>query len=290
MGKFVRQSVYEWKQFRDDIKKKTYMYEGKEYNGWDLPMHEQIRLYRIAEARIVEVANYANFADAPVATPAVAGGKSLYKKSLSGVFQTVEFVFATASLTAVTGAHAAAGSGRSNSFSGHFIDLSTGWTGPNTGDRRFRISYESGSSAISAGTTAGTIGGAIQFESTAALDLSEDAIDAGGVNTTHSMYVILRDSINNDSVPGNGTGAGTKVSTYFSASVDSGSSAGGGRLVITSVHPGAVSDPNTSFGATTASVNIVTSGQDVLCGPDGANWSTYKFGKKAFKNVVRLKA
>ena len=289
MGKFVRQSVYEWKQFRNDIKKKNYMYEGKEFTGWDLPMHEQIRLYRIAEARIVEVANYANMADAPVAAPAAAGGKSLYKKSLSGVFQAVEFVFATASLTAVTGAHAAAGNARANSFSGHFIDLSTGWTGPNTGDRRFRISYES-SSAISAGTTAGTIGGAIQFEATAALDLSTGSAAAGGVNTTHSMYVILRDSINNDSVPVNGTGFGTKVSTYFSASVDSGSSVGGGRLLITATHAGAISAPNTSFGATTASVNIVTSGQDVLCGPDGATWSTYKFGKKAFENTVRLKA
>ena len=48
MAKFIRQSVYDWKQFRNDIKNKKHMFEGKEYLGWDLPMHEQIRLYRIA--------------------------------------------------------------------------------------------------------------------------------------------------------------------------------------------------------------------------------------------------
>ena len=63
MAKFVRQSVYGWQQFRNDIKKKKHMFEGKEFLGWELPMHEQIRLYRIAEARIVNVANFTNFAD-----------------------------------------------------------------------------------------------------------------------------------------------------------------------------------------------------------------------------------
>ena len=72
MSKFVRQSVYGWQQFRDDIKKETYMFEGKEYLGWDLPMHEQMRLFRIAEARIVEVANYANFSDNnPTSLPSI---------------------------------------------------------------------------------------------------------------------------------------------------------------------------------------------------------------------------
>ena len=60
MGKFVRH-VYSWQQFRSDIKNRKYMFEGKEYSGWELPMHEQQRLHRIAESRVGETANYANF-------------------------------------------------------------------------------------------------------------------------------------------------------------------------------------------------------------------------------------
>ena len=60
MGKFVRH-VYSWQQFRNDIKNKKYMFEGKEHLGWDLPMHEQMRLYKIAESRVCETANHTNF-------------------------------------------------------------------------------------------------------------------------------------------------------------------------------------------------------------------------------------
>ena len=61
MGRFVRQAVVTWPQFRTNIKNKTHIFEGKEYIGWDLPMNEQVRLFRIQEAQIIEVAKFANF-------------------------------------------------------------------------------------------------------------------------------------------------------------------------------------------------------------------------------------
>tara|TARA_Y100001938_G_C8051902_1_gene412248 strand:+ start:456 stop:662 length:207 start_codon:yes stop_codon:yes gene_type:complete len=60
MGKFVRQSVLTWPQFRQNIKNTKYVFEGKEYIGWELPMHEQIRLFRISEAQINNIANFTN--------------------------------------------------------------------------------------------------------------------------------------------------------------------------------------------------------------------------------------
>ena len=295
MGKFVRQSVYEWKQFRNDIKKKTYMYEGKEFIGWDLPMHEQIRLYRIAEARIVEVANYANMADAPVANPAAQGGKSLYKRSLPNVFSSYEFVFAgatNAAISAITGSGVAAGTARAHSLGGHYIDVSTGWTGPKFGDKRFRLSFETSSVSITAGTAQESVAGPIYAVVTGSLDITTQLANTVQrvTNTSHSLYSILRDAVNNSSVPAGATGAGNKMSTFFTASIDSGSTVGGGRLVITSVHAGANTVAVTSMASATASVNQLIAGKDVLCGPDGGIWSTYRFGKHSYPNVIRIKA
>ena len=80
------------------------------------------------------------------------------------------------------------------------------------------------------------------------------------------------------------------MSTFFTASIDSGSAVGGGRLVITSVHAGANTAAVTSMAAATASINQITAGKDVLCGPDGGIWSTYRFGKHSYPNVTRIKA
>ena len=60
MGKFVRQAVVTWPQFRASIKNKSHVFERQEYIGWDLPMNEQIRLFRISEAQITQLANFAN--------------------------------------------------------------------------------------------------------------------------------------------------------------------------------------------------------------------------------------
>ena len=34
-----------WQQFRNNIKNKTFIHEGKEVKGWDLPMHKQTKMY-----------------------------------------------------------------------------------------------------------------------------------------------------------------------------------------------------------------------------------------------------
>lgn len=293
MAKFIRQSVYGWQQYRNDIKKKKHVFEGKEYTGWDLPMHEQIRLYRIAEARIVEIANYANFSDAPVASPTADGGRSLYKKSKPNITSSWNFQFATASVAGMTGSlHTQS---RVGGFSGHYIDLSTGWRDKNFGNRRFRLSFESSSAGvdrgtISAGTTAANIGGPIQFEMTAALDLTSQfaAAHPRNYDSTGSLCKILMQAINNNTVPGGATGDGTAMSTYFTASVDSGSD--GAVLHVMTKHAGAVAEATTSMISTTASVTRVHTGVDVLCGPDGGQWSTYNLSANEYENVVRIKA
>jgi hypothetical protein len=289
MSKFVRQSVYGWQQFRDDIKKETYMFEGKEYLGWDLPMHEQMRLFRIAEARIVEVANYANFSDNNPTSTATAGRSMLFKRSKADVTSSWEFQFAAATKAAfapLTGSNVAAGGARANSFSGHYIDLSTGWTQHNFGNKRFRLSYESGSTGPSAGTDDAS--GIIAYEVTAAIDLAtqQNATSLGATNPTHSYHSILRDAINNNSI----AGGATAMNTYFSASVDSGSSNGGSRLLIMTKHAGAVTTAETSFAAATASVTRVHIGKDILTGPNGEQWSTQEFGASSYTNIRRIKA
>lgn len=290
MAKFVRQSVYGWQQYRNDIKKKKHVFEGKEYTGWDLPMHEQIRLYRIAEARIVEVANFANFADTPPASPAAAGGRSLYKKSKPNITSSWNFQFATASVAGMTGSVAGNTSARTGGLSGHYIDLSTGWLHEKFGNRRFRLSFESGSATISAGTTAANIGGPIRYEVTGALDLGTEyaAAHPRNYDSTGSLCKILMQAVNNNTVPGGATGDGTAMSTYFTASVDSGST--GAVLHIMTRHAGAIAEATTSMISTTASVTRVHKGLDTLCGPDGATWSTQTFGAEGYQNVVRIKA
>ena len=34
-----------WQQFGNNIKNKTFIHEGKEVKGWDLPMHKQTKMY-----------------------------------------------------------------------------------------------------------------------------------------------------------------------------------------------------------------------------------------------------
>ena len=34
-----------WQQFRENIKNKTFVHEGKNVTGWELPMHKQTRMY-----------------------------------------------------------------------------------------------------------------------------------------------------------------------------------------------------------------------------------------------------
>jgi len=34
-----------WQQFRQNIKNKTFMHEGKQVTGWELPMHKQTKMY-----------------------------------------------------------------------------------------------------------------------------------------------------------------------------------------------------------------------------------------------------
>jgi hypothetical protein len=291
MAKFIRQSVLSWQQFRNDIKKKSFVYEGKDFTGWDLPMHEQIRMFRMAEAQITEVANFANMtSDANQASTATAGGRSLYKKSKPNQTASFEFVFSAATavaFSAQTGSVAGGEAARTGNFSGHYIDISTGWTAKDFGNKRWRISFETGST-ISAGTTTAAASRVIEYELTGALSLAQDAGDI--LNVTASYYNILRDAINNGSAPTGATGAGTAASSYFSASVDSGSNSGGGRLLITANHPGAVLDAITSFDSTTASVNKVDSGRDILCGPDGNQWGSRDYNSTDFPNVYRIKA
>ena len=33
-----------WQQFRQNIKNKTFMHEGKQVTGWELPMHKQTKM------------------------------------------------------------------------------------------------------------------------------------------------------------------------------------------------------------------------------------------------------
>tara|TARA_Y100000385_G_C13067862_1_gene627578 strand:- start:1650 stop:1835 length:186 start_codon:yes stop_codon:yes gene_type:complete len=39
-----------WQQFRNDIKNKTFIHEGKKVTGWQLPMSKQTRMYSDALA------------------------------------------------------------------------------------------------------------------------------------------------------------------------------------------------------------------------------------------------
>tara|TARA_R100001126_G_scaffold99486_2_gene75221 strand:+ start:1029 stop:1214 length:186 start_codon:yes stop_codon:yes gene_type:complete len=39
-----------WQQFRNDIKNKTFIHEGKKVTGWELPMNKQTRMYSDAQA------------------------------------------------------------------------------------------------------------------------------------------------------------------------------------------------------------------------------------------------
>jgi len=34
-----------WQQFRNDIKNKKYIHEGKQVTGWELPMHKQQKMH-----------------------------------------------------------------------------------------------------------------------------------------------------------------------------------------------------------------------------------------------------
>ena len=35
-----------WQQFRINIKNKTFVHEGKNVNGWNLPMNKQMKMYK----------------------------------------------------------------------------------------------------------------------------------------------------------------------------------------------------------------------------------------------------
>ena len=37
-----------WQQFRINIKNKTFVHEGKNVNGWNLPMNKQMKMYKEA--------------------------------------------------------------------------------------------------------------------------------------------------------------------------------------------------------------------------------------------------
>jgi len=49
-----------WQQFRNDIKNKTFMHEGKNVKGWDLPMNKQTRLYSDLMNKIATTSAYIN--------------------------------------------------------------------------------------------------------------------------------------------------------------------------------------------------------------------------------------
>ena len=281
MGKFVRQSVYGWQQFRNDIKKKVYMFEGKEFQGWDLPMHEQMRLYRIAEARIVETANYANFADNNPTANAAAGGKSLYKVAKKNIFHTATFRFTNNG--SITGSGAAINN--SSSIGANYIDLYSARVGQgplstNGGNSGYQVRLSFETSSLS---TAAPLGSA-QFRLTGSVNMDLEA------TTTASILTEIRNTIN-DKYLMNTAGTTTtanKASTYFTASTAAHVS-NGTVLTIKSAFEGTVRTPwSTNLAAGTGSVTTTVTGEDVLCGPDKNRWSTRDLGPNDFPTLRRL--
>jgi len=283
MGKFVRQSVYGWQQFRNDIKKKSNMFEGKEFVGWDLPMHEQMRLYRIQEARIVETANYANFSDSNPTSPSAGGGKSLFKISKKNVFHQAQFRFTNNG--SVTGSGAAINN--SSSIGRNFIDLytprqgqSTNGTGGGNDGYQVRVSFETSSLD---NTEIAPIGQA-QFRLTQSVNMDLQA------TTTASILTSLRDTINNEyfmNTAGTTTTA-FRSRTYFSASTAL-HAANGTILTISAKLEGTVRRPwTTNLAVGTGSVTTIVTGEDVLCGADKTRWSNQDLGPADFPTLRRL--
>jgi len=51
---------YTWQQFRNDIKNKTFMHEGKSTKGLDLPMSKQKTMYSTELHRRLSTSEYIN--------------------------------------------------------------------------------------------------------------------------------------------------------------------------------------------------------------------------------------
>ena len=49
-----------WQQFRENIKNKTFVHEGKSVTGWELPMYKQTRMYSELIAKRSAQAAYVN--------------------------------------------------------------------------------------------------------------------------------------------------------------------------------------------------------------------------------------
>jgi hypothetical protein len=298
MGKFVRQAVVTWPQFRTNIKNKSHIFEGKEYIGWDLPMNEQIRLFRIQEARITEVANFTNFnSDANSVSTYTSAGKKLYKKGHTAQVTTFKF----ASLVSSGSISGSFGSGSGENY----FDVFTGHT-----DRGGKPSTGTGPALAGLGNTgcrfaifSSSIAADLPVLEAAATTLPNGFMlvtasyeGGGGLNVAaDSVYHIMNSftaSIAN-------TIAGASVlgktqpytpSDFFALSISSGSAGDKDiTLTITNKHAGSAFNPTTTIPVGTGSVATLTEGHDVLAGPDGATWSSTKItDPNAFGTYTRI--
>jgi hypothetical protein len=49
-----------WQQFRNDIKNKKYMHEGKSVTGWELPIHKQQKMHKELSIKLKQEIDYIN--------------------------------------------------------------------------------------------------------------------------------------------------------------------------------------------------------------------------------------
>ena len=289
-------SQYAWPSFRNSIKNKNFVFEGKEFTGWDLPMHEQIRLFNIQEAKITEVANYANLqqqqSDTSVNTAPVAS-KQFRKKAKTGTETTTTFQFDAT--TDWTGSGALTQLGTHNSIDGHYIDFYVSQGGvsgtpdrPNPGQAKVRLAFLTSSNFTATASDGGTAG--CDYFLTCSVDLSVQT------NTTTSILNEMADQINTLSGPFFSDTSFTETSifpgNFFTATVTANANVTVGTtatIAITTDEPGTVrGDSAISFNSATASVVYGDEGRDYLVGVDGKKWSTVELTKGDFKNVMRM--
>ena len=298
MGKFVRQAVVTWPQFRTNIKNKSHVFEGKEYIGWDLPMNEQVRLFKLSEAQITEVANYANFsADANSIAAQSPAGKSLYKKGNTAQVTTFKFTSAVSSGSISGSFGSGSGLNYFDVFSGHTNRGAKAGTGVgptlaglgNTGCR-FAIFSSSIASDVPVSESAATTLPNGFMLVTASYD------GGGGLATAaDSVYQIMNSftaSILHTAI-GDSVLGKTQPYTpkdFFNLTIASGSAGDKDiTLTITNRHAGAAFNPTTTIVSATGSVATITEGHDVLAGPDGKTWSTTKItDPNAFSSYTRI--
>ena len=260
--------------------------------GWDLPMHEQMRLFNIQESKLTEIANYANLNQQSDVTTGPVAGKALRKKAKAGTETTTTFQFDAT--TAFTGSGALTQLVRENSIDGHYIDFyisQGGVTGtpdrPNPGQAKVRLAFLTSSNmTATASSTDGDFGGATYFL-TASIDLSVQT------HTTTSILTSVANAINFGPFQNSDlTATSIYPQDFFTATVNAeanntvGTSA---TIAITTAEPGTVrGDSETSFTAATASLVYGSEGRDYLVAPNGTRWSSIALGHGEFPNVMRI--